>query len=284
MHHHNAMEGEMRRLEAEKILQVPITQRLSPGTMEAQSPSSEDEDDSDVGDEKDLGLDDGKPLKSSTDKPQGKIAKKKTGGSGRRRIEIKFIENKSRRQVTFSRRKRGLMKKAYELTTLTGTQALVLIASETGHVYTFATPKLQPVVTLREGKELIQSCLNAPDNNYPPSDFIANTTSTHGQTGGGPAPKTEPHGSPQQPPMPHPAQHPHHPEALLSNMYGQGMPHGVVHGGGYPPGSLPPHMGGQYNPHELYLSGAGPGGSLPPMSLGQHMSPHHDPSKRDHLQ
>jgi hypothetical protein len=31
---------------------------------------------------------------------------------------------------------------AYELTTLTGTQALVLIASETGHVYTFATPKL----------------------------------------------------------------------------------------------------------------------------------------------
>jgi len=185
MHQHAAMEGEMRRLEAEKILQVPITQRLSPNTMEAQSPSSEDEDDSDVGDDKDLGVEDGKhPLKGSGDKPQGKITKKKTGGSGRRRIEIKFIENKSRRQVTFSRRKRGLMKKAYELTTLTGTQALVLIASETGHVYTFATPKLQPVVTLREGKELIQSCLNAPDNNYPPSDFIANTTSTHGQSGG----------------------------------------------------------------------------------------------------
>jgi hypothetical protein len=42
-------------------------------------------------------------------KTKGKIAKK--GGSGRRRIDIKFIENKSRRQVTFSRRKRGLMKK-----------------------------------------------------------------------------------------------------------------------------------------------------------------------------
>lgn len=45
------------------------------------------------------------------DKPKSKIVKKKTGGSGRRRIDIKFIENKSRRQVTFSRRKRGLMKK-----------------------------------------------------------------------------------------------------------------------------------------------------------------------------
>jgi hypothetical protein len=44
------------------------------------------------------------------DKVKTKI-KKKQGGSGRRRIDIKFIENKSRRQVTFSRRKRGLMKK-----------------------------------------------------------------------------------------------------------------------------------------------------------------------------
>ena len=46
---------------------------------------------------------------------------------------------------------------------MTGTQALLLVASETGHVYTFATPKLQPFVTLPEGKNLIQSCLNAPD-------------------------------------------------------------------------------------------------------------------------
>jgi hypothetical protein len=49
------------------------------------------------------------------------------------------------------------------LTTLTGTQALLLVASETGHVYTFATPKLQPFVTLPEGKSLIQACLNSPD-------------------------------------------------------------------------------------------------------------------------
>lgn len=46
---------------------------------------------------------------------------------------------------------------------MTGTQVLLLVASETGHVYTFATPKLQPLITKPEGKNLIQACLNAPD-------------------------------------------------------------------------------------------------------------------------
>jgi len=49
------------------------------------------------------------------------------------------------------------------LSALTGTQVLLLVASETGHVYTFATPKLQPLITKPEGKNLIQTCLNAPD-------------------------------------------------------------------------------------------------------------------------
>lgn len=83
--------------------------------------------------------------------------------AGRRKIRIEYIEDKSRRHITFSKRKAGIMKKAYELSTLTGTQVLLLVASETGHVYTFATPKLQPLITKPEGKNLIQACLNAPD-------------------------------------------------------------------------------------------------------------------------
>jgi len=55
---------------------------------------------------------------------------------------------------------------AYELSTLTGTQVMLLVASETGHVYTFATRKLQPMITSEAGKQLIQTCLNSPD---PPS-------------------------------------------------------------------------------------------------------------------
>lgn len=38
-----------------------------------------------------------------------------------------------------------------------------MVASETGHVYTFATPKLQPMITSETGKALIQTCLHQPD-------------------------------------------------------------------------------------------------------------------------
>lgn len=79
---------------------------------------------------------------------------------GRRKIKIEYIADKSKRHITFSKRKAGIMKKAYELSTLTGTQVLLLVASETGHVYTFATNSLQPLITSQEGKQMIQNCLN----------------------------------------------------------------------------------------------------------------------------
>lgn len=89
--------------------------------------------------------------------PNGKKTK------GRVKIKMEFIDNKLRRYTTFSKRKTGIMKKAYELSTLTGTQVMLLVASETGHVYTFATRKLQPMITSDAGKALIQTCLNSPD-------------------------------------------------------------------------------------------------------------------------
>ncbi|KAJ8520682.1 hypothetical protein ONZ45_g2511 [Pleurotus djamor] len=89
--------------------------------------------------------------------------------AGRRKIKIEFIQDKSRRHITFSKRKAGIMKKAYELSTLTGTQVLLLVVSETGLVYTFTTAKLQPLVTQPEGKNLIQACLNAPQGSLPSS-------------------------------------------------------------------------------------------------------------------
>ncbi|KAF8177013.1 hypothetical protein BJ912DRAFT_1024266 [Pholiota molesta] len=86
--------------------------------------------------------------------------------AGRRKIKIEFIQDKSRRHITFSKRKAVttplILSQAYELSTLTGTQVLLLVVSETGLVYTFTTAKLQPLVTQPEGKNLIQACLNAP--------------------------------------------------------------------------------------------------------------------------
>ena len=46
---------------------------------------------------------------------------------------------------------------------LSGTQVMLLVASETGHVYTFATKKLQPMITSEAGKALIKTCLNSPE-------------------------------------------------------------------------------------------------------------------------
>uniref|UniRef100_A0A2R5LC28 Serum response factor homolog n=1 Tax=Ornithodoros turicata TaxID=34597 RepID=A0A2R5LC28_9ACAR len=97
------------------------------------------------------------PTPKKVPPPNGKKTK------GRVKIKMEFIDNKLRRYTTFSKRKTGIMKKAYELSTLTGTQVMLLVASETGHVYTFATRKLQPMITSEAGKALIQTCLNSPD-------------------------------------------------------------------------------------------------------------------------
>lgn len=78
----------------------------------------------------------------------------------RRKIPIKYIENRTRRQVTFAKRRHGIMKKAYELSVLTGSNILLLILSNNGLIYTFTTPKLEPIIRENEGKELIRSCLN----------------------------------------------------------------------------------------------------------------------------
>jgi hypothetical protein len=53
---------------------------------------------------------------------------------GRVKIKMAYIDNKIRRYTTFSKRKTGIMKKAYELATLTGTEVMLLVASETGKI------------------------------------------------------------------------------------------------------------------------------------------------------
>ncbi|KAM0788348.1 hypothetical protein ACM66B_001489 [Microbotryomycetes sp. NB124-2] len=91
----------------------------------------------------------------------------------RRKIQIEYIEDKSKRHITFSKRKAGIMKKAYELSTLTGTQVLLLVVSESGWVYTFTTDKFKPLVKedengqLSAGQKLIASCLEAKEEESP---------------------------------------------------------------------------------------------------------------------
>ncbi|KAL0383528.1 UNVERIFIED_CONTAM: Agamous-like MADS-box protein [Sesamum calycinum] len=60
---------------------------------------------------------------------------------GRGKIEIKKIENVNSRQVTFSKRRGGLMKKAKELAVLCDAQVAVIIFSGTGKLYEFASSR-----------------------------------------------------------------------------------------------------------------------------------------------
>ncbi|KAJ4842618.1 hypothetical protein Tsubulata_034101 [Turnera subulata] len=62
---------------------------------------------------------------------------------GRGKIEIKRIENKATRQVTFSKRRAGLLKKAHELSVLCDAQVGLIIFSSTGKLWQYCTQPLR---------------------------------------------------------------------------------------------------------------------------------------------
>ncbi|XP_068324234.1 MADS-box transcription factor 14-like isoform X1 [Pyrus communis] len=58
---------------------------------------------------------------------------------GRGKVELKLIDNKLRRQVTFSKRRSGLIKKARELSVLCGVEVGLVIFSAKGRLYEFCS-------------------------------------------------------------------------------------------------------------------------------------------------
>ncbi|KAE8009270.1 hypothetical protein FH972_005718 [Carpinus fangiana] len=68
----------------------------------------------------------------------------------RRKIETKKIENTTARQVTFSKRRRGLFKKALELSTLCDAQLALVVFSATGKLFDFSSPSMQQVIGRRQ--------------------------------------------------------------------------------------------------------------------------------------
>ncbi|KFK35312.1 hypothetical protein AALP_AA5G267900 [Arabis alpina] len=65
---------------------------------------------------------------------------------GRGRVEMKRIENKTSRQVTFSKRKSGLLKKAYELAVLCDVEVALIIFSTSGKLYEFSNPGIDRTI------------------------------------------------------------------------------------------------------------------------------------------
>ena len=50
-------------------------------------------------------------------------------------------------------------------------QVMVLVASETGHVYTFSTPKFKPILNSQQGRKLIRTCLSDETRNDDEDDI-----------------------------------------------------------------------------------------------------------------
>ena len=57
----------------------------------------------------------------------------------RGKIQIRRIENTSNRQVTFSKRRNGLLKKAHQLSVLCDAEIALIIFSATGKLYEFSS-------------------------------------------------------------------------------------------------------------------------------------------------
>lgn len=75
---------------------------------------------------------------------------------GRVKVQIKKIENTTNRQVTFSKRRNGLMKKAYELSVLCDVDVALVMFSPSGRVSTFSGTK--------SIEEIMERYLNLPEH------------------------------------------------------------------------------------------------------------------------
>ncbi|XP_054825654.1 MADS-box transcription factor 6-like [Prosopis cineraria] len=65
---------------------------------------------------------------------------------GRGRVVLERIENKINRQVTFSKRRNGLLKKAYELSVLCDAEVALIIFSSRGKLYQYSSSDLNGTI------------------------------------------------------------------------------------------------------------------------------------------
>ncbi|URE44154.1 MADS-box transcription factor [Musa troglodytarum] len=65
---------------------------------------------------------------------------------GRGKIEIKRIENTTNRQVTFCKRRNGLLKKAYELSVLCDAEIALIVFSSRGRLYEYSNNNIKSTI------------------------------------------------------------------------------------------------------------------------------------------
>ncbi|KAI7741858.1 hypothetical protein M8C21_026574 [Ambrosia artemisiifolia] len=78
---------------------------------------------------------------------------------GRGKIEIKRIENTTNRQVTFCKRRSGLLKKAYELSVLCDAEVALIVFSSRGRLYEYANNSVKGTIDRYK-----KACLDPPSS------------------------------------------------------------------------------------------------------------------------
>ncbi|GFQ03683.1 agamous-like mads-box protein agl61, partial [Phtheirospermum japonicum] len=80
---------------------------------------------------------------------------------GRRKIPLdQKIQKKSNRQVTFTKRRQGLFRKASELSVLCGAEIAILVRSPAGKIFAFGSPSADAVMGRFESGPASTSCLS----------------------------------------------------------------------------------------------------------------------------
>ncbi|KAK7280024.1 hypothetical protein RJT34_25086 [Clitoria ternatea] len=69
---------------------------------------------------------------------------------GRGRVVVERIQNKINRQVTFSKRRSGLLKKAFELSVLCDAEIALIIFSSRGKLFQYSSTESGFVFVLKE--------------------------------------------------------------------------------------------------------------------------------------
>lgn len=73
------------------------------------------------------------------------MGRKGKTSEGRKKVEMKKIESDDARQVSFSKRKKGVFAKACELSTMCGAEVAVLLHSPSGTPHSFGSPSVDKV-------------------------------------------------------------------------------------------------------------------------------------------
>ncbi|CAD6268032.1 unnamed protein product [Miscanthus lutarioriparius] len=81
---------------------------------------------------------------------------------GRGRIEIKRIENNTSRQVTFCKRRNGLLKKAYELSVLCDAEVALIVFSSRGRLYEYANNSVKATIERYKKAHTVGSSTGPP--------------------------------------------------------------------------------------------------------------------------